>query len=802
MTKAKLSATGPFFVKSVEQWMQEPSNPVLREGIRKRLLNEKDANEMTDAVLLSPAGEVQVTGNSQSDPVGPVTLLAVLTDMYRCARGKVHIDAVSGVWGAEGAVLGAIVLRLEPEKMLFPLIRFWPTPSPSSETLLVRREGEEVVVLNELRHETNTPLVLRWSLARSDSPAVQVVLGKEGRFRGRDYRGVEVLSDLRPVPDSPWFMVAKVDMSEIMDEARQRGGVIALFLSVGILLAALSLSVIYRRRQAGLYRTLYEAERTARKAEETFRIEERKAEQAMQESERRYRTLADSGQALIWTANLDKKCDYFNQPWLTFTGRTLEQEYGDGWAEGVHPDDLKACFETFVTAFDRREPFTMFYRLRRHDGEYRWLQDHGVPRFDSAGQFLGYIGHCLDVNDQKRAEKEREILEHQLLQSQKMEAVGRLAGGVAHDFNNMLQVIKGYAEMLLVSTDPQDPKASDIREVLKATQRSGDLTRQLLAFARKQTMAPRVLNVNEAVGDLLKMLGRLIGEDIQLQWRQSSDAGCIRMDPGQLSQILTNLVVNARDAVRAGGRIVIEASKVEIDGPYCRTHEGFEPGLYVRLAVSDNGTGMDKDTVLHLFEPFFTTKPKGKGSGLGLATVYGIVKQNKGFINVYSEPGVGTTFKIYLASVAEAALPSREQAAKAVVPLGGETVLLVEDEAILLALVRRMLEQFGYTVLAASGPVMALKLVAEHAGKIDLLVTDVIMPEMSGRELWKRLAVTLPACKVLFMSGYTANIIDRHGLLDKDVHFLEKPFSKDALAAKLRELLAPEPLEPLVSTGS
>ncbi len=391
----------------------------------------------------------------------------------------------------------------------------------------------------------------------------------------------------------------------------------------------------------------------------------------------------------------------------------------------------------------------------------------------------------------EQAARKHEALEAQLLHAQKMEAVGRLAGGVAHDFNNMLAVIAGHAEMALEQTVPDCPLYADLLAIQKAAQRSADLTRQLLAFARKQTIAPRVLDLNDTIAGMLKMLGRLIGEDIALLWKPANSLWPVNMDPAQIDQILANLVVNARDAIAGVGKITIETGRADFDESYCETHTGFIPGRYVLLVVSDNGCGMDKEVLAQLFDPFFTTKPQGRGTGLGLATVYGIVKQNHGFINVYSEPGQGSTFRIYLprhAADQTGASPTPTPA-PAIAPTGAETVLLVEDEAALLKLGKQLLERLGYTVLAAGSPNQALELAGAHAGVIHLLLTDVIMPEMSGRDLWQRLGALRPGLKCLFMSGYTANVIAHHGVLDDGVHFLQKPFSREALANKLREVL-------------
>jgi two-component system cell cycle sensor histidine kinase/response regulator CckA len=393
------------------------------------------------------------------------------------------------------------------------------------------------------------------------------------------------------------------------------------------------------------------------------------------------------------------------------------------------------------------------------------------------------------MQEHKAAEEERERLQAQLLQARKMESVGRLAGGVAHDFNNMLGVIIGYTELALARIDPSQQLFADLLEIQKAAEHSADLTRQLLAFARKQPVAPKVLNLNETVEGMLKMLRRLIGEEIDLAWLPGGDLWPVRMDPSQINQIMANLCVNARDAISGVGKVTIETRTATLDDAYCTGHPGAVPGEYVLLAVSDDGPGMDKEIQDRLFEPFFTTKELGKGTGLGLATVYGIVKQNNGFINVYSEPGHGTSFKIYLPRHAAETGRTNEKGPAAPVVPGNETILLTEDEPALLNMIKLMLESFGYRVLAASTPGEAVRMAGEHADEINLLITDVVMPKMNGQDLADELNARYPGIRPLFMSGYTGAAMARHGMPDKNINFIPKPFSMPDLAAKVREVL-------------
>jgi PAS domain S-box-containing protein len=385
---------------------------------------------------------------------------------------------------------------------------------------------------------------------------------------------------------------------------------------------------------------------------------------------------------------------------------------------------------------------------------------------------------------------ERRALEQQLRQSQKMEAVGRLAGGIAHDFNNLLMVISGYSEFLLDRLGPDPALRSPAQEIASAAGRATSLTRQLLAFSRKQMLAPKILDLNGVVTENLKMLTRVIGEDIDLVMVPAEGLGAVRADAGQIEQVIMNLAVNARDAMPAGGKLTIETSNVSLDEEYARFHAPLRPGNYVMLAISDTGAGMDSETQSHIFEPFFTTKGP-KGTGLGLSTVYGIVKQSGGYIWVYSEAGKGTTFKIYLPRVAEPA----ESPAQVAVPAesaaepGTETILLVEDEANLRYLARQFLEKQGYRVIEAADGAVAMQIVVAHEGTIHLLLTDVIMPGMNGRELAQRISEIRPNVKILYMSGYTENVIGRNGTLDAGVRLLQKPFSLHNLKNKVREVL-------------
>ncbi|MBN1296059.1 response regulator, partial [bacterium] len=501
-----------------------------------------------------------------------------------------------------------------------------------------------------------------------------------------------------------------------------------------------------------------------------------------------YCTLSDHG--LILEANLTaatlldwRRGDLIKQPITRF----ILQEDQDIYY--LHRKKLIEAHSTGSTSSTwTGEPRECELRLVKPDGTCFWAHlsstitqaEDGTP-----------MCHCVisNIAKRKQAEADREKLEAQLRQAQKMEAIGRLAGGVAHDLNNMLGIIIGYADLLLEEVDPDQPFHADLLEIRKAGARSADLTRQLLAFARKQTVDPKVLNLNEAVDGMLNMLHQLIGEDIDMTWIPEENLWPVKIDPGQIDQVLANLSVNARDAIAGTGKVTIETGNTVFDEAFCRDHVGFVPGEYAMLAVSDNGCGMDSETMSHLFEPFYTTKEQGMGTGLGLAMVYGVVKQNNGFVIAFSEPGQGTTFKIYLPRHLTPKLPLQEKKLDKPSERGHETVLLVEDEPVILKMTTMMLEGAGYTVVAAGTPGDAIRLSNEHVGDIHLLISDVIMPEMNGRDLAQKILSLYPRLKCLFMSGFTANVIAHQGVLEEGVNFIQKPFSRTDLVIKAREVL-------------
>ncbi len=550
-----------------------------------------------------------------------------------------------------------------------------------------------------------------------------------------------------------------------------------------------------RRASEGLERRV--EERTAELARSNQALSEeirerRQAEAERRVSEEKFRTFFE--RSVIGKSITQPSGEMqVNKAFCDMLGYTAQELQSLPWKAVTHPDDIEPSARHLEVLRSGAKDTARFSKRYLHkSGATVWADVTTTLIRGEDGQPSYFMTSVVDVTERQRAEAEKARLGAELLQSQKMESIGRLAGGVAHDFNNMLGVILGNSELALSQLPPGHPVHDELEEIRTATLRSADLTRQLLAFARKQAAVPRVLDLNETVAGMLKMLQRLMGENIDLRWHPEAGLWPVHIDPSQVDQILANLCVNARDAIAGNGRITIETHRCTFGEDYCAIHAEFVPGDYVLLSVSDDGAGMDRETLSHLFEPFYTTKEAGRGTGLGLATVYGIVKQNLGFISVYSEPAKGSTFKIYLARHAGERVEAARAAAPAPLPRGHETVLLVEDEGGLLKLTRKMLEQQGYQVLPAGSPGEAIRLAEEHGHRIDLLLTDVVMPEMDGQALAVKLSSMIPGLRVLFMSGYPSAAIDQRGLLREGTSFIQKPVSIEGLASKVRLVLEGE----------
>ena len=503
------------------------------------------------------------------------------------------------------------------------------------------------------------------------------------------------------------------------------------------------------------------------------------------ESQERFRLLADNTNEAFGILEAESlKPVYLSRAWEEIWGRRALDAFAgpEVFLDAIHPEDLSRVVSDLL-ALRRAEPVFGTFRVRRPDGAERWVRGRGFAIPNSRRQPRRFVCLFEDITRMRQTE------EH-LRQAQKMEAIGRLAGGIAHDFNNLLVVIQGYAELMADELGPSHRMNAHVNEVLAASRSATALTKQLLAFSRRQILQPQLLDLNAVLRGMERLLRRVIGEDIALAMGLTEPLGLVNADPGQIEQVVMNLVINARHAMPQGGRITIETRGVEVDAEYLAGHPGAMAGGHVMIAVSDTGVGMDAATQQRLFEPFFTTKPPGQGTGLGLATVYGIVKQSHGSINVYSEPGSGSVFKIYLPVVDAAATSSKPQRGQVPAEGGTETVLVVEDQAEVRGLIQGALGNHGYRVLAAGIGAEAIALARQHDGPIHVLLTDIVLPGMSGREVALAVLAERPEVRVLFMSGYTDDAIVQHGVLEPGLAFLQKPFTINALLRKVREVLA------------
>lgn len=501
-------------------------------------------------------------------------------------------------------------------------------------------------------------------------------------------------------------------------------------------------------------------------------------------SESRYRTIINAMSAVVWTCTAKGESFSSTPSWADYTGMDPSDLGGWGWTKSIHDDDRARTIAHFRECLASGAPYLSEHRVRRADGQYRNVVARGFPLDDNGATNQEWAGVLIDVTDQRH-------LEEQLRQSQKMEAIGLLAGGVAHDFNNLLTIISGYSELLLSTMVADDEQRSSVLAISEAGTRAAGLTRQLLSFSRQAVMEPQVLNINTIVYDTERMLQRVIGEDIELRTVLDPTVGPVRVDPYQIGQVLMNLAVNARDAMPEGGQLTIQTQSVELDQAYADMHVEVDAGHFVLLTVADSGVGMTPEVRDRIFEPFFTTKGVGRGTGLGLSVVHGIIKQSQGHIGAYTELGLGTTFKIFLPLVRDSDTRARPSVhtLPAGAPYGSETILLVEDEAGVRQIAQLALNARGYTVLSASNGREALELVASSRVRIDLLLTDIVMPEMGGRPLAEALVSRFPSMRVLYMSGYTDDTVVRHGILEAEVAFLQKPYTPSVLLRKVRQVL-------------
>jgi PAS domain S-box-containing protein len=633
------------------------------------------------------------------------------------------------------------------------------------------------------------------------------------------YTAISVLLDQRGCAGHPirWIAVPQVRASlGVGSTFEKRGGADAIRDEIGVIAAEGKLASIVGQwgYLSGQHLEFMEAVVTARRREarlvaaaalfallfvltcwQTVRVTRernraRRAERFLREAEQKIRLMANNLKEMVLAYDMNRKLIYANTSVETLTGYTVAALEKEGFVNWVHPDDQSRVIGRWESLFRGSSIQDEEYRLVTKDGRVKWVAATWGPILDEGGRQIGVQGSERDISERKLAEEALRESQERYLQAQKLESIGQLAGGVAHDFNNLLTVINGYSEIVYRKLSKGDPLRPQIDEIRMAGARAADLTQQLLVFSRKQMIQPKPLDLNQVVAESEKMLRRLLGEDIELKTQLCPSPAWVMADLGQIHQVLMNLVVNARDAMPDGGELVLETADVEIDSSYVKEHPEARSGSFVLLAVTDNGTGMDEETSKHIFEPFFTTKGPSQGSGLGLATVYGIVKQSQGWIGFYTEPGKGTAFKIYLPRT-DANIEIHPDAEAGRANLGGsETVLIVEDQGEVRSLATSILKACGYRVLDAADGAKALALVECHPEPIHLLLTDVVLPGMNGRELAERLRILLPAVKVLYTSGYTHDVIAHRGVLDRDVAYIAKPYTPDGLAAKVRDVLA------------
>lgn len=1027
----------PFIADMVADWLANPS-----EGQAGRLhawfASLQKNYQYANVLLLDPQGRICLNQNNSEEPIGQGTLAtiaeavrqrrALLTDLHQHRNLVPHQGVVSPLFTQQGADqqwVGTVVLLIDAQRFLYPMLQNWPVASNSAETLLVRRDGDEVLFLNELRHRRDTALRLRVPISHADLPAAMVVSGRHGQVDGIDYRGTPVIAVGYPVPDSSWYMIAKIDRTEALAEWHVHALLIGALMVLAILMLTACLGMVWQRGRKVEYRLALQVEQERRLAasrfrtmllsvgdgvivcdaagrvsllnpvaetlcgwsqeaavgrpvEEIFHIVNEETRQPVENPVARVLhegivvglanhtslitpqgkeyPIADSGapifdeQQRITGAVLvfrDQSEERLAEAQLRRSTHLLERaeemaEMGCWefdfttrlvWASpsarqiyGLHeatwtieevqriplPEYRTVLNHALRALVQENVPYDIEFRIQRpsdgalidirsqaeYDAEsqkifgiiqdvstrkraeaairesesrYRSLfqNNHAVMLLvdpesgcildanPAAVRFYGWSREqllamktsdinllpaadvqaamtyargvqcrtfafqhrladgsvrdvevisgaivvdgreCLysivqDVSERRQAEEQRQRLQEQLLQAQKLESVGRLAGGVAHDLNNLLSPILGYSEMLQAELGGEVRQRDYVGTIFEAAIRARDLVRQLLAFGRKQALVVTTVDLNAVVRGFVPLLRRTVREDIHIELALSPATVRVRVDVGQIEQVLMNLVVNAQDAMPEGGRIDVESELVELDQAYADSHLDVQPGPHVRLSISDTGCGMDEEVCAQMFNPFFTTKSEGQGTGLGLATTYGIIKQHGGHIWVYSEIDQGTTFKIYLPAVtaeagARPAPPAVEEGESN--GMAGATLMVVEDNAMVRELAVDILSRKGYRVLAASGGEECLQQMRSEDSPIDLLLTDVVMPAMNGKALFKAACTLQPSLKVLYMSGYTENVIASRGVLDEGVNFIQKPFAPKALVAKVRQVL-------------
>jgi len=667
--------------------------------------------------------------------------------------------------------IGVVTLRIDPETYLYPFISFWPSASRTAETLIIRREGNDALFLNELRFRKNTALKLRMPLERSEVIAVQAALGREGIVEGVDYQGVPVLANVRVVPDSPWVLIARMNIKEIYAPLRERLWMIIALVGSLLIGAGSGVALIWRQQHVRFYHERYEAAEALLKSEEWFR------------------TLFEKASDGILYLSLEGGIVSVNESFARMHGYGVEEVMKMNLKDLDTPESIRPFPERMRRILAGE---TLTFEVEHYHKNVTTFPLEVTASLITVGGKKFILAFHRDITDRRR-------LEDQLRQAQKMEAIGTLAGGIAHDFNNILSAIIGYGHITLMKMQQDDPQRLNVEHIMEAADRAAQLTRSLLAFSRKQAMDRKPLDLCMVLRNVEKFLKRVIGEDIEVRMifnhcappvdTAGLEGIAIFADAGQLEQVFMNLATNARDAMPNGGSLAIETTMTELDDGFIAAHGFGKPGNYAMIMVTDTGIGMDEETRKRIFDPFFTTKEVGKGTGLGLAMVYGIIKQHDGFINVYSEPGKGTTFRIYLPAIKSSAIEAMKAAAPEL-PLGGtETVLVAEDDPTLQKLTRVVLEGAGYTVIVANDGEDAVKKFIENKDRIELLLFDLVMPRKSGKEAADEIRSIKPGVRVLFASGYAPDLLRKRVMLEDTASVVFKPLRPTDLLRKVREIL-------------
>ncbi|MCE5194460.1 MAG: PAS domain S-box protein [Nitrospiraceae bacterium] len=896
----------PFIALYIDKFLNQGAETSAENEILEWLHSIKEQYKFMSVMLVDIKGNVKFSTESKIIGSHAKQLIkksihtnnVLLSDFHKITEIEhIHLDlAVPLLKSAQGEKVasGVLLVRVDPYDFLYPLIQSWPTQSDTAETLLVRREGDNVLFLNELRHKTDTALNLKKPITKTELPAVQAVLGETGIIEGRDYRDASVLAAIRPVPETPWFLVAKVDTEEIYAPIRDRAWDTVFFML--LLIAASGLAVIswWKQKNAEHYRQEYETElrhQIMKKKDECLtkyandiimladsdltivdandralqvygytyeemlslkaldlRTEDVRQEvyEKIKESEGTdgliYETLHKKKDGTVFPIEVSNRVIDIegNKFFLAIIRDITERKESEKRAKeiSIERDNLLLRLQLIlermpvgciindkdfniiywspaaekIFGFTKEEilgksPFSLFIPLSvkeyvenirtrmksgdltahgfneniTKDGRTIWCEWYNTPLRDPDGNFTGYMSMVVDATEKRK-------IEEQLLHSQKLDAIGQLAGGVAHDFNNILTAIIGYASITDMKMQDNDPLKENIKHIIESSRKASSLVKNLLVFGRKQTMSVNNVDINQIIKDIEKLFPMMIGEDIEFKTFLAEKKLIVKADETQIEQVLINLATNAKDAMPNGGNLTITTDVFNVDDEFVRMYNFWEKGLYARITFSDSGAGIDEKIKERIFEPFFTTKEVGKGTGLGLSIAYGIVKQHNGHINVYSHLGEGTTFKIYLPLVQGDEKEERAQMTEE--PIGGtETILVIEDEKDVRVVTKTILEAYGYKVIEAADGEDALVKFKDNIGVIDMIICDLIMPKMNGKEVFEKINNIRPGIKALFVSGYSENIMLKKGNFEQGLNFASKPILPVELLKKVREIL-------------